>query len=173
MTINKEAQEAPKAPRFPKAEYETPAPVAQPAPRTAPMNPVLKKRFPKAEYENGRTPSNTQQWQGQRQGAPASSGNKDIKLMQQEIINFHNDLKDVAYDQKDQKDFRKGADPFLKYMLDNYSKQSPSTVTQYTTDNPQSASPTGRSGLADSYRGQDAWGMKQMLASLDKVGKHS
>lgn len=122
--------------------------------------------LPKARRNQQQTP--VQQWQG----PPAPSANNDIKLMQQEIINFHDDLRDVVFAQTDGKDFKKGTEPFLKYMLDNYSKQSGNTVTQYNTNNP-SAAPGGRANPADSWRGQYAWGMRQMLASLDKVGQHS
>ena len=101
----------------------------------------------------------------------ANLGLANIRSMQQEIIDFHDELQNSVFTKAGAQDFHKGYEPFLRYILDNYAKQSGFNITQYVTNNP-SAAVTGRSGEADSWRNAYAWGMRQLLDSLNKVGQH-
>lgn len=103
----------------------------------------------------------------------ASQYMQSVKEMQQEIIELYKAFQSAVYTSKEgAKDFTKGYEPFLKYMLNNYTKQSGNETTQYLSNDP-SAAPQARSGEFDSYKNSYVWGMRQLLASLQKVGKHS
>lgn len=94
-----------------------------------------------------------------------------VRNMQKELISFHTDLQNSVF-KKGTVSFRKDANPFLKYMLDNYAKQSGVEVTQYNANDPGSVA-SGRSQDDASWKGSYAWSMNQILDSLNKVGQHS
>lgn len=47
----------------------------------------------------------------------------EIKAMQAQIIGFHDDLQKSNFTQAGPKDPKKGHEPFLTYLLDNYAKK--------------------------------------------------
>lgn len=101
----------------------------------------------------------------------ATKSIKDVKEMQQEIIAFHNDLQKSSFTQAGAKNTRESYEPFLTYLLDNYAKKSGLDLTQYNSNDPTAAA-DARTGEFESWRKQYAWGMRQILDSLNRVGEH-
>ncbi len=97
----------------------------------------------------------------------------EVKAMQEQIIAFYKDLQSSSFSSaKTDADFNEGYEPFLNYMMEDYTKKSSlGEGTQYL-DQPSHAY-KGRAEEAQSFKGKHAWSLRKLLESLSKVGSHS